>query len=72
MEPPFVGLLAIYKLNIYNEYLAWVSSKLNVKDTSISNTNELHDKRCTKNSEVSFGQTISVVRATMMEGNKKQ
>ena len=25
-----------------------------VKDISMSNTNELYDKRCTKNSEVSF------------------
>ena len=34
-----------------------LSSKLNVKDISMSNTNELHNKRSTKNSEVSFCQT---------------
>ena len=54
-EPPFIGLLAIYKFNTYNEYLTWISSKLNVKDITISNTNELYDKRSTENSEVSFG-----------------
>ena len=44
-----------YNFNIYNEYLTGISSKLNVKDISTSNTNELYDKRSTKNSEVSFG-----------------
>ena len=44
-----------YKFNKYNEYLTLISSKLNVKDISMSNTNELYDKRSTKNSEVSFG-----------------
>ena len=38
----------------------------------MSNANELYDRRCTKNSEVSFGQTVSVVRATMMEETNKQ
>ena len=49
------GLLAIYKFNIYNEYLTWIGSKPNGKDISMSNTNELYDKRSIKNSEVSFG-----------------
>ena len=32
-----------------------MNQMLNVKDISMSNTNELYDKRSTKNSEVSFG-----------------
>ena len=45
----------LYKFNIYNEYLTWISSKLNVKDISVSDTDELYDKRSTKNFQVSFG-----------------
>ena len=37
-----------------NEYLTRISCKFNVKDISMSNKNELHDKRSTKNSEASF------------------
>ena len=38
----------------------------------MSNTNELYDKKSTKKSEVSFGWTVSIVRATMMEGTNEQ
>ena len=51
-----------YGFNMYNEYLVWISSKLNVKDISMSNTNELYEKRST---------STSIDRATMMEGTKK-
>ena len=63
-------------INIYlyisNEHLIWIGNKVNVKDISMSNTSELYDKRSTKCSELSFRETVSVVRATMMEGTNKQ
>ena len=43
-----------FKMRWYNKYLTWISSKLNVKNIAMSNTTKLHDKRSTKNSEVSF------------------